>query len=185
MDILYFQPLLSPEISINAGFNLYGKEKLAKYDPKPNVRTITHKYYLRNLGEARKLENYFLSKQAMLKSFFIPSYKRDFLALDKQSAPIDAIDIQNTNGGYAVYNQSRFIFLPKYNFSTQIIDIRKDTKKDCEVMILKDTFKTDITADTLIMELINVRFDTDTFTLSKNGAVGYTTTLKFKEVFYE
>ncbi|MCI6989393.1 MAG: hypothetical protein MR902_07530 [Campylobacter sp.] len=185
LDILYFFPLLSPDISIDAGFSFYGKEKLAKYDFKPNARSISHKYYLRNLSQARWLENFFLDKQAMLKSFYIPSYKRDFLVYEKASAPVSAINIKNTNGGYAIYNQSRFIFIPEFNFATQILDIRKDTKKNCEVMILKDELNRDINEDTLIMELINVRFDSDTFTLSKNGAVGFSLSLKFKEIFYE
>lgn len=184
-EILYFPPLLSPQITINAGFNLYGKEKIAKYDTKPNKRAVTHKYYLRNLAEARALENFFLQRKGMLESFFIPSYKRDFLPLDNQNAPLNAISIKNTGGGYGIYNQSKFIFLPRYVFATKLNDIVKDTKNDCEILVIKDTFRSDIKSDTLIMELLNVRFDMDVFTLSKSGAVGYSATLKFKEVFYE
>lgn len=81
--------------------------------------------------------------------------------------------------------RANLFFLPRYGFATKLNDIVKDTKNNCEILVIKDTFRSDIKSDTLIMELLNVRFDMDTFTLSKIGAVGYNATLKFKEVFYE
>lgn len=79
-EILYFPPLLSPQITINAGFNLYGKEKIAKYDTKPNKRAVTHKYYLRNLAEARALENFFFAEKRYVREFFYTELQKGFFA---------------------------------------------------------------------------------------------------------
>ncbi|MCZ6135832.1 hypothetical protein, partial [Campylobacter ureolyticus] len=84
----------------------------------------------------------------------------------------------SSNKPFWIYNQARHLIFDR-KFASQILDIKQI--QDYEEIVLKDPLPFEIDKNTLIEELINVRFNRDEIEFIKSGAVGFRTNLDFKE----
>lgn len=180
-DIWFKAPLIKPKITLNNNYSLVGKNRQTKWSITPNARIISHNYYVHDLKELREFESFFNDKKARVKSFFIPSHTKDIISL-KAASSATSFKVISSNKPFWIYNQTRHLIFDR-KFATKILDIKQDG--DNEVIILKDGLAFEINENTLIEELINVRFNRDEIEFIKSGAVGFKTSLDFKEVFYE
>lgn len=175
-------PRVNPKITINSDYNLIGNNKQSKWNIAPVSRNITHSYFIKDLKELREYESFFISCKGRFNSFFITTFKRVMRA-KKQSSSVSYFSAISANRAFWMYGQSRYILIDR-KFATKIVDVKKDELGD-EVIIIEDALPFQIDENSLIEELIAVRFNMDEIEFSKKGAVGYELQLDFKEVFYE
>ena len=180
-DIWFKAPLIKPKITLSNNYFLVGKNRQTKWSITPNARIISHNYYVHDLKELREFESFFNDKKARVKSFFIPSHTKDIISL-KAPNGVTSFKAISSNKPFWIYNQARHLIFDR-KFASQILDIKQI--QDYEEIVLKDPLPFEIDKNTLIEELINVRFNRDEIEFIKSGAVGFKTSLDFKEVFYE
>ncbi|QKF64550.1 hypothetical protein [Campylobacter corcagiensis] len=180
-DIWFKAPLIKPKITISNDYSLVGKNVQTKFSLTPTLRVISHNYFVHDLKELREFEAFFDKHKARLKDFFIPSHTKDLTAL-KSPKGNNYFSSKNSNKAFWIYAQTRHLMFNR-RFITQILDVK--LKENSEVVVLKDALEFDVDENTLIEELIHVRFNKDEIEFIKNNSVGFRVSLDFKEVFYE
>lgn len=177
-------PRLQPKITMSLEASEIGKNKIAKFSPSPCVRVFSLSYYLRDLAAVREAERFFIARGGRLESFYLPSFKRDFIPSNK-FANQSAFSCLRANASFGIWGQGCNIYIPKEGFAARVLDIKVDSQNNQEIIALKQVFNFEINPQSFISELICVRFNSDEISISKSGAVGFSMQLDLKEVFYE
>lgn len=177
-------PLVKPRITLKNDYEMAGKIYQEKWSLTPNLRIISHNYFIFDLDELKEVENFFYEMKGRLNSFFIPSHTKDLIAIIGKKGD-KFFSIKKQNKTFWIYNQNRFL-LTSRDFATKIIDVKpSNINKAEEIIFLEDALPYDINKFVFIEELICVRFNSDKMKITKNGATGYQVNFDFKEVFYE
>ena len=183
-EIFDFMPLIKPRISLSGDISEVGTNKISKFYTAPVSRTINLEYFLKSLEMVRKFESFWIKNLGRWGSFYLPSFKRDFVATDKFKQ-VSFFNAKISKASFGIFEQTLNLIIPAQNFASKVIDVRLDKEKNCEIIVLENRFDFEINESSFISELILVRFNSDSFKVLKKGAVGYYLSLDFKEVFYE
>ena len=183
-EIFPFMPLKEPKITLKTQVHELGREKLAKFYTAPSKRDINAEFYLHDLAELRAFESFFIKHLGALKSFDLPSFKRDFIA-SGHSIDKNYIEVNQNNSSLGLYRQDLQIYIKKQGFISRVLDIKIDLAKHQEIVFLADSYNFEINPDTIIWELIKVRFNSDELKFTQKGAKGYYVSVNFKEVLGE
>lgn len=177
-------PLLSPKITYSNPFILVGDKKRVKYATERTSRTITHKYIAHDLKEFRQIESFFINCKGRLKGFFIPSHKIEFTPI-KGLKGDNYFTSKKGSKGFWSADQDRYLLFVNSDeeFGAKIKLVSVD--KEIEYIFLDRSLSAPVTPDTKIYELIRVRFNSDTFTATKNSADKFELELDFKEIWGE
>ncbi|MDA3046694.1 hypothetical protein OFO10_05935 [Campylobacter sp. VBCF_06 NA8] len=175
-------PLIEPKITLNNDFKEVGKNIITKFVPGISLRKISLEYFVRDLARVRDIESFFINScKGRLESFYMPSFKKDFEILG-ESANNNNFSAKRQNSNFGVISQILNISIPQSAFMARVIDVRVDTVSDSEIVVLDRNFSFKIDKDTIINELIKVRFDNDSFEVLKEANIGYKIALEFAEV---